>query len=124
VTLLIRILTDFPPNVLAVDCEGRVTRGDYETVLIPAAERVLAAHAKVSVYYEIGPGFEGVEPGAVLEDMKIGMEHFPRWHRIALVCDVAWIRGVVQAFGFLMPGRVKLFHQSDALAAREWVSES
>ncbi len=119
---MIRILNGFPPNVLAIAGEGQVTRADYETVLIPAAEEVLTAHARVSVYYEIGAAFEGVEPGAVFEDMKIGMEHFPHWQRIAVVCDVAWMRGVVQAFGFLMPGRVKLFHQSAAADAREWVS--
>jgi hypothetical protein len=119
---VIRILPDFPPTVLAVACDGRVTREDYETVLIPAAEKVLAAHVRVSVYYEVSDGFEGFEPGAILDDLKVGMEHFPRWHRIAVVSDVAWLRGTVRAFGFLMPGRVKVFHLGEAAAAREWVS--
>jgi hypothetical protein len=119
---VIRILPDFPPSVLAVAGEGRVTRADYETVLIPAAERALAAHPKVSVYYEIGPVFEGVEPGALIEDLKIGMDHLPRWDRIAVVCDITWIRSAVQAFGFLMPGRVKVFHLGETAAARSWVS--
>jgi hypothetical protein len=118
---VIRILPDFPPGVLAVAGEGWVTRKDYETVLIPAAEEALAAHSKVSVYYEVRPDFEGVDPGALIEDLKIGMEHFPRWDRIAVVCDVGWIRSAVQAFGFLMPGRVKVFHSGETAAARSWV---
>lgn len=40
----------------------------------------------------------------------------------AIVTDVHWIRNTMRAFGFLMPGEVRLFPMDDKAAAREWIS--
>ncbi len=118
---MIDILTGFPPHVLAMACRGKVTRADYDRVLIPAVEAALKAGPKVSLYYEVGQDFQGIEAGAVLEDIKVGVEHLPRWDRLALVSDVDWMRATVAAFGFLMPGRLKLFHLNQAQEAKDWI---
>lgn len=119
---MIEMLNGFPDTVLALACRGKVTRQDYETVLIPAVEAALKAHAKLRLYYEIGPDFTGIEAGAVLEDMKVGLEHLTRWERVALVADVEWIRHTMMAFAFLMPCPIKAFHTSEAAAARAWIT--
>jgi hypothetical protein len=120
---MIEVLKGFPPNVLAFACSGHVTRVDYETVLIPTVESMLQQQAKVRLYYEIGADFSGLEAGAVLDDFKVGVEHLPRWERIAVVTDVEWIRLIVRAFTFLLPGQVKIFRLIDAGAARGWIRE-
>ncbi len=119
---MITPLSGFPGNVVAVACSGRVTRGDYKTVLIPAVQAALKANAKVRLYYEIDPDFSGLEPAAMLEDFSIGMEHLSRWERIAVVTDVEWIRLAVHAFGFLMPGKVRIFPLKEAISARTWIA--
>jgi hypothetical protein len=43
---MIRILSRFPENVVAVACEGRVTRKDYDDVLVPAVTATLQRHEK------------------------------------------------------------------------------
>ena len=106
---MIRILSGFPENVVAVACEGRVTRKDYDDVLVPAVTAALQRHEKVRLYYEITPQFSGMEAGAIWEDFRVGMEHLLRWERIAVVTDVAWIRHTVNAFRFLLPGKVRIF---------------
>ena len=118
---MIEALKDFPDNIVAVACEGHVTRRDYETVLVPAVERALKRHKKVRLYYRIGVGFEAIDPGAVWEDFKIGMEHLLRWERIAVVTDVDWIRHTMRAFSFLIPGEMRIFPSSEAAKARDWI---
>jgi SpoIIAA-like len=118
---MIRLLSGFADNVLAVACEGQVTRKDYEDVLIPAAALALERHPKVRVYYEITPEFAGIDAGAVWEDFRIGMGHLSRWERIAVVTDVGWIRQAVNAFRFLMPGALRLFPLSEGGDARRWI---
>jgi hypothetical protein len=118
---MIEPLTGFPNNVLAFACHGRVTRQDYETVLIPSVEATLKAHEKVGLYYEVGPDFTGIETGTVLEDIKVGVEHLNRWDRLALVSDVEWIRNTVTVFGFLLPGHLRVFHLSETASARAWI---
>ena len=118
---MIKHLSDFPLNVVAFACKGHVTKGDYETVLVPAVESALKQHEKVRLYYQIDADFSGIEPGAVWEDFKVGVEHLLRWERIAVVTDVNWIRHTIRAFGFLMPGEVKIFPLDEAAKAREWI---
>jgi len=119
---MIRLLTGFPENVLAVACEGHVTRKDYADVLIPAVTAALQRHEKLRVYYEVTPQFTGIDAGAVWEDFRIGIEHLPRYERMACVTDVEWMRLAVNAFRFLMPGVLRVFPVSEAAVARRWIA--
>ena len=85
---MIEHLTNFPDNVLAFVCKGRVTKADYDTVLVPAVIQTLKTRNKVRLYYETSGDFTGIDPGAMWEDFKVGMEHLSRWERIAVVTDV------------------------------------
>lgn len=120
---MIQPLEGFPPRVLAFACKGHVTKRDYETVLIPAVDEALKQEGKVRLYYQVDADFTGIEPGAMWDDFKTGLEHLLRWERIAVVADVEWIRYSIRAFGFLMPGDVKVFALNEAETAKEWVSE-
>ncbi len=118
---MIEQLKGFPGDVLGFQCKGFVTRRDYEDVLEPAVERALKTHDKLRLYYEIDPEFTGIEPGAMWEDFKVGMEHLLHWERIAVVTDIDWIGHSIRAFGFMMPGAVKVFPLKEAAEAREWL---
>ena len=120
---MIEALQGFPAKVLAFACKGHVTKRDYETVLIPAVEKALKQPGKVRLYYQVDPDFSGIEPGAVWDDFKVGMEHVLRWERIAVVTDVDWIRHTIRAFSFVMPAATKTFPLDEKAKAREWISE-
>jgi hypothetical protein len=121
---MIEALKGFPTNVLAFSCEGHVTKADYETVLIPAVEKALKQQGKVRLYYQIDPSFSGLEPGAMWDDFKVGMEHLLRWERIAVVTDVDWIRHTFRAFSFVIPGVARVFQLAEQAKAREWILEN
>ena len=117
---VIERLDDFPDNVVAFLCDGRVLRREYENILIPAIEAALNRYERVSLYYETGYDFLGVEPG-VSHEFKVGMDHLLRWDRIAIVTNIDWVRETVRAFSFLLPGAVEIFPIDDAGAARAWI---
>lgn len=118
---MIEIIKGFPENVVGIVAKGRVTRKDYIDVLIPAVENALKRNAKLRLYYELGAEFTGIDPGAEWEDLKIGIEHLTRWERMAVVTDVAWIRHVVGAFRFVMPGELRVFPVAQASEAHHWI---
>ena len=118
---MIEELKGFPAKVLAFARKGHVTKRDYETVLIPIVEEALKKQGKLRLYYQIDPDFSGIEPGAIWDDFKVGMEHVLRWERIAVVADVDWIRHTVRVFSFLIPGMVKIFSVPEQAEAREWI---
>ena len=119
---MIEVLNDLPEHVVGFRAKGRVTKDDYEKILIPEIERALQTHGKISCYYELGSEFSGMEAGAIWEDTLIGFEHLAQWDRVAAVTDVSWISHALSAFRFLMPGRLKVFATEEAQAAKSWVS--
>lgn len=121
---MIEVLADFPDNIIAFKCHGRVTKDDYDTVLIPDVEKRLTRHEKVRIYYEFAPDFDGIDPAAAWEDTKVGFSHFLHWDRIAVVGDVEWIRQATRFFGFMMPAEVRTFSLAEATKAREWIAET
>lgn len=121
---MIEVLADFPDNIIAFKCHGRVTKDDYDTVLIPDVEKRLTRHEKVRIYYEFAPDFDGIDPAAAWEDTKVGFSHFLHWDRIAVVGDVEWIRQATPFFGFMMPAEVRTFSLAEATKAREWIAET
>lgn len=91
-------------------------------MLVPAVVQALKTHDKVRLYYETAGDFAGIDPGAMWEDFKVGMEHLTRWERVAVVTDVEWIKQTMLFFSFLMPGTMKLFPTSEATQARQWIA--
>ena len=79
-----------------------------------AVMNALKKHNKVRLYYETATDFTRIDAGAVWEDIKVGMEHFMRWDRIAVVTEVEWLRHTMQFFSFLMPGEMKMFPLAQA----------
>ncbi len=120
---MIEALKGFPPKVLAFACKGHVTKADYETVLIPAVEKALQQPGKIRLYYQVDADFSGIDPGAMWDDFKVGMEHVLRWERFAVITDVDWIRHTLQVFSFVIPGVVRIFPLNEAAKAREWIVE-
>jgi hypothetical protein len=118
---MIEALKDFPQNVVAFVCHGHITKDDYATVLVPAAEKALSQYDKVRLYYETAPDFSGIDPAAVWEDTKVGIRHFRQWERVAVVTDVEWIKQTMRFFGFLMPGELRVFPTAEAAQARKWI---
>ena len=117
---VIEVLTNFPDYVAAFKCRKYLTKADLETVLIPLIEDKLSRHQDVRLYWEVAPGFVGLEPDApAWEGRKFGFSHF--FGNAALVTDVKWMSRATQFFGFLMPGRWRVFSTAEADKARRWI---
>jgi SpoIIAA-like len=119
---MIEIIENFPEDVVGFAAKGQVSRKDYLEVVIPAIEKARKGHAKLRLYYELGPQFSEIDLGAEWEDLKLGIEHYSLWERVAVVTDIGWIRHLVGAFRFLMPGEIRVFANADLAQARSWIT--
>ena len=120
---MIEKMSDLPEDVLGFTAKGTVTSDDYESVIIPAVEALIARQGKVRFLYHLGEDFTGFEAGAAWDDTKLGMKHFGDWERIAVVTDVEWIRAGIKLFRLVMPGRVRVFQNSELAEAKWWLVE-
>ncbi len=118
---MLELIPDLPDNTVGIRAIGDVEDEDYEDVLVPEIERRLAHHDKIRLLYVLGPEFEGYEADAAWEDAKLGMRTFTSYERIGIVTDSPLIRRSVKAFGWLMPGDVKVFPVADLDGATAWI---
>lgn len=120
---MIELMTDLPDRVLGLRARGEVSAQDYKTVLVPAIEEKLTKHKRARLLYVLGDDFDGYTGGAAWEDAKVGMKHLTAFERVAVVTDVDWIEKMIKAFGFVMPGEVRVFDDDDLDEARLWICE-
>jgi hypothetical protein len=111
---------DVPPGVLGFEVSGKLETADYRDALLPALEKA-AAEGDVRVVIVI-PKFEGFSAGALWQDVKMGIEHWRAWKRIALVTDVEWMIHGTNWFGWMTPGEVKHFPLAERAAAIAWAA--
>ena len=117
---MIRELSDLPPGVIGFEVADMVKAEDYRDVILPALERA-AASGEVRFVVVI-PEFRGMSGGAVWQDLKVGVEHFRAWKRIALVTDIDWMAQVTTLFGWMTPGEVRHFRLAQRDEAIAWAA--
>ena len=110
-------------NIIIITAKGKITDDDYEDTIVPAIEETLKNYEKMRFLYILGEDYDSFEGDAMWEDTKVGMKHLTHYEKIGLVTDVKWIRRSIKAFGFLMPGEVKLFHNEEIEEAKTWIAE-
>jgi hypothetical protein len=115
-------LEDLPESVIGVKASGEVTADDYRTVVVPAVKAALEGGHKLRFLYVFGEDVTGFAAGAAWQDTKVGVGHYSRWEKVAVVSDKEWLRHSVDIFGYLIPGEVKAFTPAEEAQARSWIS--
>jgi hypothetical protein len=120
---MIEPLAGLPEGVIGFEARGEIHSDDYTSVLIPAIDEQIAAgnDLRIVLVFERWDGFSS---GAAWEDMKLGLEHFTHWKRIALVTDLDWMVHLTQLFGWMTPGEMKRFPLAERDAAVAWAAGS
>ena len=113
-------IAELPPGVIGFEASGRIETDDYNNVLLPAIQKA-AADGEVRIVI-VMPKCEGLSGGALWQDLKMGVEHWGKWKRIAFVTDVDWMRHGVDWFGWMTPGEVKHFPLAERDAAIAWAA--
>jgi hypothetical protein len=121
---MIELIEGLPAGTLGFRASGQVTASDYERVIVPDVEAAFALNRKLRVLYVTAENFTGFDPGAMWDDLKLGMRHFSGWDRVALVSDVPWLRSTTSAMSFMLPAEIRLFHLSEVDEAKRWITEA
>jgi hypothetical protein len=117
---VIKELSDMPAGVIGFEVTGKIQAEDYRDVVLPALER--AAQTGEVRFLLVMPEFQGMTGGALWQDLKVGIQHFHAWKRIALVTDVDWMTHLTALFGWMTPGETKVFPVAERDQAITWVA--
>jgi len=116
---MIRVIENMPPGTIGFEADGKVTDDDYRDVLVPAVKEALE-QGDVRLLYVL-PDDTSYSPGAMWADTKLWAGNLRAWNRVAIVSDADWLENAVKAFGWMMPGKVKVFDDDDIEEAKAWL---
>jgi hypothetical protein len=112
---MIELIHGLPKNVVGITTRGRVTREDWNDVLLPAIDEALRRHEKIRLYYEIASRY----PGAGWDILDLATD---KLERIAVVSDAAWVKWVANALYFLITSKVRIFTKEEEEESRVWIT--
>jgi hypothetical protein len=120
---MVERIEGMPGDTLGFRLSGKLTREEYFQILDPVKER-LERNEKVSFLVETAPDFHGLDLGALWEDVKagesVGLKHRKAWERLGVVTDKDWMRHGIAAFGWLIPGEIRVFEPGELEQAKAW----
>ena len=117
---MIRLIRNMPPGTIGIEAVGKVTEDDYQNVLVPAVSEALERN-DVRLLYILGDDFESYSAGALWADTKLVAGHREGWRKVAIVSDADWLENSIKAFGWLMPGEIKVFETDEVNDAKKWL---
>ena len=109
-------------DIIEIAVDGKILHDDYQRVL-PEFENIIARHGSMRCLIEVGH-IKGMQPKAVLDDLKFDIKHAKDIRRCAIVSDANWHRSLTRLWGWFMPKcKVETFKPEQRAEAAAWVRE-
>jgi hypothetical protein len=121
---MIEVLSDMPEGVTGIRVSGRLHGDDLREFKTTMAE--LVKTGEIRIVEVIAPDYEGISPGGVVEDLKLGfgtlMKHHSEFKRVAVVSDKDWVAHTMHAFAWMVPGELRMFGLDELEQATKWAA--
>jgi stage II sporulation SpoAA-like protein len=121
---MIERIDDAPAGVIGLRASGKLTKDDYRNVLEPALKEATDS-GEARVLFVL-PDFDGLEPGAWIEDVKTGfqaeIQKRSAWRKLAFVSGVDWVTKATRLFAWAMPGELGVYEMDQLDHAKSWVA--
>lgn len=116
-------ISDVPSFVAAFKAIGEVTKGDYESILVPEIERVDKQHGHIHFLMVLDTPVKNFSMAAWIQDAWQGLKHYRGWKKVAIVTDEKGIEKMTDVFSAVIPGKAKGFTLNQLNDAKAWVRQ-
>lgn len=121
-SFMISIIKDVPENIVAFRATGDVNKADYENVVIPAIDDLVKLKGKINFMLVLDTSLGNFTISALFKDLSVGLKHFTKWHKMAIVSESEGINTFTDLFSYIAPGEAKGFTHAELTKAINWVS--
>lgn len=112
---------DTTDNIVAFRALAEVTREDFQSVVVPAVEKLVKQLNEINFLLVLDTDLENFTAGVWLQDAMIGLKHLGKWNRAAIVSDSEDIISFTNGFSYIVPGEFKGFKKLEFNKALNWV---
>lgn len=116
------LIDGLPPYAVGVTARERITKDDYEETLLPALKKAAAEWKGINFIFVMETDFSSFSLGAWLQDIKVNVQYFLKWNKVAVVSEKDGLDLVTRVFFLLSPGETKIFSLADLEVAKEWIA--
>jgi hypothetical protein len=121
---MIERIQDMPAGTIGLRASGKLSKDEYVAVLEPALREGVAS-GELRLLFVL-TDFDGLELGALPEDVKTGLRAWVRdhstWKRFALVTNTEWVAKAMHMFAWMTPGEVLIRDLDGFEEAKTWVA--
>lgn len=114
---------DVPAGIDAVRAVGTLTRRDYDDVVVPLLDAAAREHRRLRILVTVDDAFTGMTPGAMWDDLRLGLGALGRLAACAVVTDLPWARRSLRLTTFFLPARIRVFGEGERAAALAWLDD-
>ena len=118
---MIEFLPESQKNILIAKMSAQLTVQDYEEILIPKLDAIIAEYGKICAVIVVDETFTGWELGALWDDIKYGIQHRKDFKKIAVVGASHWLGKAAHLGGLLISGEIQTFNSDKLASALEWI---
>ena len=119
---MIQVITEVPSNVAAFRALGEVDAADYKKIVIPVIDELVKRQGKINFLLVLDTPLKDFTAGAIVQDLGVGLKHFTKWHKMAIVSESGAINTFTDFFSYIAPGDAKGFTHAELKEAISWVS--
>lgn len=120
---MITLMENLPDHVIGIEVSDKLRSEDYIDILVPLVNERLASHDKLDLLVHFQGEWQGMDPAAAWEDMRLALGKLGHWARAAVVSDIGWMATSIKMFRLFWPGELRHFPASQLDEARDWVCE-
>lgn len=110
---MLTVIEVLPDHVIGIRINEKLRAEAYETQLIPLVNDKLDRHQRLDLLCCIDGEWNGMEAGAVWQELRRGLGRIGHWARMPIVSDMTWLESAIKLFGLFSPGDLRHF-DSDA----------
>lgn len=117
---MIKILDITKENLIGVRISNRIEKKDYE-ILTLLLEKTSNEHDRINLLVDID-SIRGIQPEAILEDLKIYFKYLEDIDKMAVVGNNGWHKAMAKMANPFLFGDVRYFNDKDYKKAEQWVN--
>ena len=119
---MITVINTAPANTAAFRATDHVGKADYDNIVIPVIDALVKKQGHINFMLVLDTSISHFSIGALMKDLGVGLKHFTKWHKMAIISESGAINTFTDLFSYIAPGEAKGFTHAQLKEAEKWVS--
>jgi hypothetical protein len=119
---MLRLIENLPLHVAGLHACDVVKKTEYLATLTVLLSELVKRAKRINFILVLETDIENFASGMWCGNVQLGLKHFFKWNKVAIVSDQGGLKGYSYFFKYILPGRFKTFQLSNMDDALIWVA--